>query len=233
MIARDESEEQQDTQARYGQNVRKAFPMADVILRSEEPHLNDDVNRFVRLLFGENEVPRHDEHAMYMADGTAALSSSLSRKVGACLTTPRGEIIAVGTNEVPKAGGGQYGAGDFVGQDKERGVDHSTVSLQSIAAETVVTLAAKGWLTEQLTERAKADPDALAVEAIEVFREAKLPIMDLIEFQRPVHAEVAALLDAGRRGVPTQGATLYTTTYPMPGRSAVSGRGPGSSPWSR
>ncbi|MEJ7655371.1 MAG: deaminase [Chloroflexia bacterium] len=29
-----------------------------------------------------------------------------------------------------------------------------------------------------------------------------------------MHAEMSALLDAGRRGVPVQGATLYTTTFP-------------------
>ena len=39
-------------------------------------------------------------------------------------------------------------------------------------------------------------------------------LRDLTEFGRAVHAEMSALLDADRRGVAVQGATLYTTTFP-------------------
>jgi deoxycytidylate deaminase len=39
-------------------------------------------------------------------------------------------------------------------------------------------------------------------------------LKDLTEFGRAVHAEMSALLDADRRGVAVQGATLYTTTLP-------------------
>ncbi|KDO04264.1 hypothetical protein DV26_44765 [Amycolatopsis mediterranei] len=39
-------------------------------------------------------------------------------------------------------------------------------------------------------------------------------MMSLLEFQRPVHAEMSAILDAGRRGVSPKGAYLYCTTYP-------------------
>jgi cytidine deaminase len=45
-----------------------------------------------------------------------------------------------------------------------------------------------------------------------VLRDSQL--MDLIEFSRPMHAEMAALLDAARRGVSTKGNVLYTTTFP-------------------
>ncbi len=37
---------------------------------------------------------------------------------------------------------------------------------------------------------------------------------ELTEFGRAVHAEMNALLDAARRGIAVQGATLYTTTFP-------------------
>ena len=39
-------------------------------------------------------------------------------------------------------------------------------------------------------------------------------VMNLLEFGRSVHAEMAALMDASRRGVSVKGATLYCTTFP-------------------
>ena len=36
----------------------------------------------------------------------------------------------------------------------------------------------------------------------------------MIEYGRSVHAEMAALMDAAKRGVPVAGCTLYTTTFP-------------------
>lgn len=38
--------------------------------------------------------------------------------------------------------------------------------------------------------------------------------MDIGEFSRPVHAEMAALIDAARRGVAVDGRSLYVTTFP-------------------
>ena len=69
-----------------------------------------------------------------------------------------------------------------------------------------------------------APQDPAVAEALEVMRDelsAALPgdlrsagLKDLTEFGRAVHAEMNALLDADRRGVAVQGATLYTTTFP-------------------
>jgi len=38
--------------------------------------------------------------------------------------------------------------------------------------------------------------------------------MSILEFGRTVHAEMAALMDAARRGVSVNGSILYTTTFP-------------------
>jgi len=38
--------------------------------------------------------------------------------------------------------------------------------------------------------------------------------MDIGEFSRPVHAEMAALIDAARRGVAVDGHSMYVTTFP-------------------
>lgn len=46
----------------------------------------------------------------------------------------------------------------------------------------------------------------------EIMRNAQ--IMNLLEYGRSVHAEMAALIDAARRGVRVQDCSLYTTTFP-------------------
>lgn len=208
LIDRDEREADQE----YGQNVRDAFPMADVIFPGRNPELlRDSVRRFIELLFGGNLVPTAAEHAMYMAEGAAALSSVLGRKVGASITTPQGEVVAVGANEVPKAGGGLYGALNAQARAQELEGDYSALSLRHLAAKTIDLLREQGWLSE---EKGSMDRDELAQEVILLFKAEKSPLMDIIEYMRPVHAEMAALMEAARRGVATLGTILYTTTYP-------------------
>jgi deoxycytidylate deaminase len=205
----------QSEDAPGGQNVRQAFPMADVILDGNSLEgLEHDARRFVRLLFGENEVPSRHEHGMVLASSSAALSASLSRKVGATLATVAGDIIAVGTNEVAKAGGGQYGAEDSSGRDKEIGSDYSTIALNSLVANTLSILTRGKWLSEEKQSAGAGDLDQLTADAVTLLREHRADILNLIEFQRSVHAEVSAILSAARRGISTHGSVLYTTTYP-------------------
>lgn len=205
----------QDDGKPFGQNVRSAFPMADVILPGDEMQiLEHDSRRFVRLLFGDNEVPTASEHAMSVAGMTAALSSSLSRKVGVALTTIDGDFISTGMNEVPKAGGGQYGSDDSQGRDKDVGHDYSTTSLNALVADTLRVLSRNSWLADEKQELATVDLDTLTMEAVAFLKRERADIMGLIEFQRAVHAEISALMSAARRGIPTQGSVLYSTTYP-------------------
>ena len=58
--------------------------------------------------------------------------------------------------------------------------------------------------------------DAKTAPSENTFREAlkDTRLDDLTEFGRVVHGEMHALLDAARRGVSTNGATLYCTTFP-------------------
>lgn len=94
----------------FGQNVRDTFPLADVFIEmGRERETKDAIRRFVNLLFGYPfETPTRDEHGMFHAQAAAFRSGSLARQVGACLTTPEGDVLAVGANDVPKAGGGLY-----------------------------------------------------------------------------------------------------------------------------
>jgi cytidine deaminase len=43
---------------------------------------------------------------------------------------------------------------------------------------------------------------------------ASTGLRDLIEYGRAVHAELAAIIDAARRGVAVEGTTMYVTTFP-------------------
>jgi deoxycytidylate deaminase len=212
-IERDEEESEGGIE--HGQSIRRIFPKADVIISGDDTAVMEkEVRRFVNILFGENITPTPGEHAMFLANASAALSASLSRKVGSCLTRPSGEIVAVGCNEVPKAGGGQYGTTDIVGRDMNLGVDYSSISVRELVAQTLRILESAGWLATERERQVRDDLDKLSIEAMRVFKDAKSRVLDLIEFQRSVHAEIAALLDAARRGVPTTGSLIFTTTYP-------------------
>ncbi len=149
---------------------------------------------------------------MYQAAAAAFRSADLSRQVGAALTTQHGEIIAVGCNDTPKAGGGLYWTGDEPdGRDFELfGHDPSEQTMRKIIAETLERLGKAGFLAEK---QSKMDVGDLADELIsEQLKGAQ--ITNLLEFGRVLHAEMGAITDAARRGVPTTDTNLYCTTFP-------------------
>jgi hypothetical protein len=95
----------------YGQNLRDAFPLADVFIEisDNEPRLESTLCKFVQLLFRHPyHTPNRDEYGMFMAFSGALRSSDLGRQVGAAISDDHGDILSVGTNEVPRPGGGQY-----------------------------------------------------------------------------------------------------------------------------
>jgi deoxycytidylate deaminase len=98
----------------FGQNVRDAFPFGDLFIEApDKKSCKETVTRFVTTLFGDNEAsPTHDEYGMYLAKSASLRSSALTRQVGAAIFRHSGEVISLGCNEVPKAGGGTYWSGD-------------------------------------------------------------------------------------------------------------------------
>jgi deoxycytidylate deaminase len=95
---------------RHGQSVRDAFPLGDVFIdATSRVSCEQTIRRFILLLFGNNTIsPTHDEYGMYLAKSASLRSSDLSRQVGAAIFSQTGEVVALGCNEVPKAGGGTY-----------------------------------------------------------------------------------------------------------------------------
>jgi cytidine deaminase len=201
IMARDEY----DDEHQFGQNVREAFTFGDVYVASRPAaELSGGVTRYLRLFFGDPFLtPTRDEYAMFQAHTAALRSGDLSRQVGAAICAPDGEIVAVGCNEVPKALGGQYWGDDEPDQrDLQLGYDSNVKQRDAALEEAFDCLDDLGLLA------AEAKVDAF-MEAIDGTR-----LANLTEFGRPVHAEMAALIDGARRGVGVGGHRLFTTTFP-------------------
>lgn len=209
LMHRDEAE----VHNQFGQNVRKVFPQADFFLDANSPdNLGGEIERMIALLLGNSlHTPTRDEYGMFHAQAASLRSSSLQRQVGAVVATAEGDIIAVGANEVPKPGGGLYWAGDRPDhRDFNLGYEPNDRLKRRMLAELLQRFQQQGWLAK---EKLATRVDALVEEATSgPLKDAQL--MNIIEFGRCVHAEMAALVDASRRGVAVNGCTLYTTTFP-------------------
>lgn len=115
-----------DDEEDHGQHVAKAFFLADFFVDNTVPRTDREgqsnprwnipthLDRFVKIVTHNKIVrPTSAETAMYVAQGAAIRTACLSRQVGACLVDKNGNVIATGTNEVPRAGGGVYGSGFY------------------------------------------------------------------------------------------------------------------------
>jgi cytidine deaminase len=202
----------------HGQNVRDAFPLADLFVEGHDKNsCRPTITRFVRALFGDNEAsPTHDEYGMYMAKSASLRSSALTRQVGSAIFRSTGEIVALGCNEVPKAGGGTYWSGDAPDQrDFVSGHDPNDEKKRELIFDLVDRLYKSGKLSKEVSGNKR--PSEIADELLSdrsptSLRDSK--VMDLLEFGRDIHAEMSAITDAARKGVSIEGATLYCTTFP-------------------
>lgn len=203
LAQRDEAEEDDE----FGQDVRGTFPKADFFIDASHRTLaSEQLERCLNTWFGDPFAsPTPEEFAMFHAHAAAVRSADLSRQVGAAIALG-GDVVAVGCNEVPAYGGGAY----WVGQkgdarDFMLGVD-ANARIRAAAIEEVRNALVKGgWLRG---DRRNRPPEEFAA-ALEDTR-----VDQLTEFGRAVHAEMAAILDAARRGQSVSGATIYTTTFP-------------------
>jgi deoxycytidylate deaminase len=193
LIARDLEEEKIE----FGQRTRDTFYLADVFIQLDGNGYKDQLQRFLNLVFGHPyETPTSDEHAMYLAQSASLRSAQLGRQVGAAITSRLGDVIAVGCNEVPKAGGGIYGPGQDDHRDHTKGEDSNDRRKEEILQDAIKRLG----LSVTIAAAAKKMKESL--------------LYDITEFGRATHAEMEALLACTRNGcIPVDG-TLYTTTFP-------------------
>ncbi len=208
------SRDQEDTGDKFGQNVRAIFPLGDVFIDTRDSQvLEKSINRFVQLIFDDPyPTPNIEEYGMFYAQSSALRSGSLARQVGAAITTAQGDILATGTNEVPKFGGGLCGADDIPDlRESAKGYDSNTKTKIDLLYDFVSRLIKEGWLSE---EQKKKNPEDLVKEILDSSVLSESNLMNVTEFGREVHAEMAALTDAARRTISADQGILYCTTFP-------------------
>jgi deoxycytidylate deaminase len=206
---------------RHGQRVSDAFHMADFFVDNtidqftdgREPNpdwdISDKLSRLIKIMTAAEVVrPTIAETAMHDAYGASLQSACLSRQVGAALLDGAGNIVATGTNEVPRAGGGVYGESFESDLDDHRCVFQKVGKFCSNTKE-------QNKIINELIEDV---PELRALDGIrknglrKELRDSR--VGDLLEFSRAVHAEMDAVFSAGRKGVSTVGTRLFVTTFP-------------------
>lgn len=193
----------------FGQRLSDTFHSGDVFVNGDsEATLSSDINRFIDGLFGSTFIsPTIDEFGSYMAKAASLRSIDMSRQVGAAILSEAGDIISVGCNEVPKAGGGNYWCSDPNPQrDMDRKIEANKLATSQIIRNFIDTIHQHGSLNK-CPDQLMADP------AFQDLVKSSL-ISDITEFGRMTHAEMAALTDAARLGRAVLGATIFVTTFP-------------------
>ncbi len=197
LIEKDENE----VGALHGQRVATIFHDADFIVSLDAlKTVEEQVSRFNELIFGSNCLsPTKIEYGMFLARAAALRTLDLSRQVGSAIFSETGEILALGSNEVPKAGGGAYWSDDeFDDRDFLRGVDSNQVRKRELLTEVIRAI----------------DPGADAAKLLQDKVILETRFMDALEYGRVVHAEMGALSDAARVGHSVRNGTLHCTTFP-------------------
>jgi deoxycytidylate deaminase len=185
----------------HGQRVAKIFHDADFIASLDASEsIESQVNRFCELIFGSNSIsPTRTESGLFLAKAAALRTLDLSRQVGAAIFTSNGDIISLGSNEVPKAGGGTYWSeDDFDDRDFKHRHDSNFQRKREILAQLIEIIG-----SDRSVDDALSDPKIQDSQ-----------FMDALEYGRVVHAEMSALADAARLGTSVMGGTLFCTTFP-------------------
>ena len=212
LIGRDDAEEEE----KAGQRVREAFPLADVIVNaSADAILGNELGRFFEIFFGHpTRSPTLDEYGIALAFNASVRSIDMSQQVGAAIVSPIGETLALGCNEVPKAGGGTYWEGDTGdARDAALGEDQNTRRKRLMVTDVVYRLAKAKLAPEKFTKFRVEDLEAELIDAPEAPLKDCL-VLDSLEFGRMMHAEMCAITEAARIGIPVRKAILYCTTFP-------------------
>lgn len=205
---------------KHGQRVSDAFHLSDFFIdntasrfidndpKKSNPDwdIPDHLERLISLVSHEHIArPTIEETAMYAAGGAAMRSSCLSRQVGAAVLDKNGNIVATGANEVPRAGGGVYGEIIAPGN-----IDDRCFVDRKYCSNTREQIQIARDLSEDLGDYLKDGLDG--EKLLERIRSSR--VGELLEFSRAVHAEMDALLEAGRKGVTTVGCRVFVTTFP-------------------
>ena len=218
------SDMKQDDEKGLGQNTRDTYPLADFFANLGVVSGENQVGRFVDLLFGHPfHTPYPNEYAMYQASSVALRSSDENRQVGAAIVqfardkadkVRKTDVVALGMNEAPRRGGGFYWHEDSPdGRDQwllaHKEDNRAEMIKVSMLKELLERIQKKGWLAENCQQPLSRELTRTLIPDLKGTQ-----FLNISEFMRPVHAEMAAIIDAARRGVAIDGLTMYVTTFP-------------------
>lgn len=209
--------DQEESGADYGQQSRDSIHRADFFVdMRDRKQLANSVNRFIELLFSNTfHTPSKQEYGMFMAHAAALRSAELGRQVGAAIVDGEGEVVVVGCNEVPKAGGGLYWSDDDPDKREfHNGTDTSDEQKRTMISETLSLLKSAGWLSKKISRHDDAEILELALGPSNPSLPKESRIRNVIEYGRAVHGEMAALTNAARKGSAVAKCTMFVTTFP-------------------
>lgn len=208
--------DQLDPDRPHGQHVRDAYCRADYFAEVVTGSIRDEMARFVGLLFGKPFItPTRDEAAMHLAFASSLRSADAGRQVGAVITDSAGELCAIGCNEVPRPGGGEYWSDDpRDNRDFQLGYDFNKRASRRALREVLDALADSGHLSDPLTESSSEERLVRALDEDKDGRLKNSRVLSLIEFGRVAHAEMSAITQAARKSGSIRESTIFTTSYP-------------------
>lgn len=204
LLSRDQ-EEAKASDDEFGQDVADTYPLADFIVDGSSPtDLEATMSRSLSIIFGDPfATPTRSEYGMFLAHAGGLKSAELGRQVGAALLTKAGDVIAIGTNDIPRPMGGHYWHGD---PEDDREFVHGSDTSDRLRRRLM-------WEIVEALQPILAGADGIDSAAIEAAL-ATTRVQDLIEYGRAVHAEMSAMLDAARLGVAIGGSIASVTTFP-------------------
>ena len=202
-----------ESKAPHGQRVKDVFYRGDVFVNAKsEATAENTITRFIQAFFGKNSIsPEKHEYGAYIAASASLRSIDTSRQIGAAIFTDAGEIIAMGSNEVPKAGGGTYWPDGEIEphRDFDDKRDPNSVRKRRIMFDLLDRLNTSGFLKDS---RKLSDERYSSIIEDRAIRKSLLN--DITEYGRMAHAEMNAITDAARLGRATKDAILFSTTFP-------------------
>ena len=170
---------------RNGQRLSEVFYLGDVFVDGNDTtKCEKTVDNLIRALFGDNRSsPNRDEYGLYMATAAALRSVDVSRQVGAAIFSKSAEVISLGCNEVPKAGGGTYWIDESpqISRDVEIGRDPNQEKRNVILYDFIKRLTDNGFISSSLSKAGDLQTQVETLLAIESVKDAQ--IMDIIELR--------------------------------------------------
>lgn len=209
----------------WSNSISNAYQLSDFFINLGEfsnikVELDLVIQRFIDLICGAPIItPTAREHSMFLAYMYSLRSADLSRQVGSTITNEFHDVLALGANETPMAGGGQYWADEaYIEHTKEnqhylekgkdqrdyiQGLDVNSQIKGEIFNEIVNGLIEDSIIDDNDEIRSKVKSSLKATS-----------LNDITEYGRVVHAEMSSLMSAARNGISVRGSKMYCTTYP-------------------